>query len=75
MIKLFLENSRTWWSYKLYTLKTITTQIDFSPGSLQRTPLRNHYGIGFALEISVFSQNTGKYGPEKTQNTDTFYAV
>ena len=27
------------------------------------------------LYLSVFSPNVGKYGLEKTQNTDTFYAV
>ena len=29
----------------------------------------------FTLQISVFSQNTGKYGPEITPHQDTFHAV
>ena len=29
----------------------------------------------FTPLISVFSPNTGKYGPEKTPHTDTFHAV
>ena len=29
----------------------------------------------FTEQISVFSRNTGKYGPPKTQNSDTFHCV
>ena len=31
--------------------------------------------IQILKEISVFSPNTGKYGPEKTPQLDTFHAV
>ena len=36
--------------------------------------IRTEYG-DLRSKISVFSPNTGKYGPEKTQYLDTFYAV
>ena len=34
--------------------------------------IRTEYGYP---QISVFSPNTGKHGPEKTQYSDTFHAV
>ena len=33
------------------------------------------YGVISAPYFSVFSPNTGKYGPETTPYLDTFYAV
>ena len=33
------------------------------------------YGVFSGLYFPVFSPNTGKYGPQKTLDLDTFYAV
>ena len=61
MIKLFLENSRTWRSYKLYTLKTITTQIS----------LQVHYN-GLHCGIITESDSLFKYpySVKIQENTD-----
>ena len=33
------------------------------------------YGVFSGPYLSVFSQNAGKYGPEKTPYLDTFHAL